>query len=42
MNALLDSAGRDGGDTSWLPVIAASLVTGFRSLPSRIQGFFGT
>jgi hypothetical protein len=37
MTTLLDSAGRDGGDTSWLPVTAASLITDFRALPSRIQ-----
>jgi hypothetical protein len=38
MNTLLDFAGRDGGDTSWLPLTAASLITDFRSLPSRMQG----
>ena len=38
MNTLLDSFRLGSGDTSWLPAIAASLVTDFRSLPSRIQG----
>ena len=37
MNTLLDSFRLGSGDTSWLPVTAASLITDFRSLPSRIQ-----
>jgi hypothetical protein len=34
---LVDSAGRDGGDATWLPAVAASIVADFRSLPVRTQ-----
>lgn len=37
MNTLLDTAGRGGADPAWLPALAASLVTDFRSLPSKAQ-----
>lgn len=37
MNTLVDSAGREGPGTAWLPAVAASIVTDFRTLPFRMQ-----
>jgi hypothetical protein len=37
MTTLVDSAGRDGSDASWLPAVAASIVADFHSLPVRTQ-----
>jgi hypothetical protein len=37
MTTLVDSAGRDGGDSSWLPAVTASIVADFRSLTVRTQ-----
>jgi hypothetical protein len=37
MNTLLDSSRNGGGDTPWLPALAASLIADFRNLPSRMQ-----
>ncbi len=37
LETLIDSANRDGGDSSWLPVVAASIVADFRSLPVGTQ-----
>jgi hypothetical protein len=37
LNTLLDSTNHDGGDASWLPPVAASIIADFRSLPSNMQ-----